>query len=211
MLRFNIELLVVFFSFLFIDQIFSQENALAYYRMESFKNSVGDSLNNIEIIKRTRTDIYMNGGNDYKIKAEHRKISKKLKKHYWIVQLKDSIFINCRHFKIGKWYAYAKRMGIFLVFKASKTLTAEERSKMNMAGTIGGPLVGASMAGEYAVLRDYYMLNLNDNQLIHINDEKMTELLKKFPDLSEQYSIESRPIELKTFERYIKSYLKRTE
>jgi len=186
-----------------MTSVYSQKTDYIYQSMADYIQNQADTTNRIILEKRTRGQIYMSGGNDYKIYSAKKELSKSIKKQVWAIQKNDSLFLNCYHFKLGFWYAYAEKINDNLFFTAAITMDQEQRQEMAIAGMIGGPIAGGLAGGDLALKRFYYVLNLKTGQMQYLSKTMMLDLIKSFPELAESYKQEKEPEEIETLRGYL--------
>lgn len=189
---------------------FSQSFAKIYNSPTDFFNGICDSSQGIIIERRTRGQIIMNGGNDFKISSEDKVLSKKLKKQVWGVVYNDSLFINGRPLKLGgSWYGYTEIIGKRLFLLAGIPLDKDFQDQMAIASMMGGPLVAGIAGADLALVRYYYEVYLPYGSIAILKKEKMAELLASAPDLAQSYALEEEPEKIPVLKRYLLELKKR--
>src|SRR5438105_527260 len=117
--------LLTFILFLLTNISFGQMNKFpsgVYLSLQQFKKQTPAYDVNLRVIQRTSGDIFMSGGNDYKLESDIDSISKKyIKKTIFAYVKNDSIFLNCFQHKLQIWYAICLTAGNFVAFKACMT------------------------------------------------------------------------------------------
>ena len=177
----------------------------SYLSFEELKAKTPSENFDLTIERRTKSDIKMNGGNDYKLISADKSIKRKvLKREIVAYSTGDSLFINGLPYKLQTWYSKIISDGKYFVFTAGipmdKTMHTKEM-KLGMAfGAIGGGIAGASLA----MKRFLYILEKETNKIIMIDTEVMTELLTEYPELLDKYNLEGEKIEIPTQIEYLK-------
>jgi hypothetical protein len=184
----------------------AQTSKEVFLSIDGYNTSAGNTSSNIVIEQRTQSQIFMTGGNDYKIHSTDKALNKQLKKEYWGVRSGDSLFVNCFQMKLGLWYAYAERINDNLFFSAAITMDKEQQQKMAMTSYAIGPIGGGISSGKLALLRFYYVMDLNNGQTTYLSKDKMIAILSSFPDLNERYKAEQEPEEIETIKMYLAEY-----
>jgi len=184
-------------------QVFAQKKVEIYSSFYAFNIMKPDTASGILIERRTRGQIYMVGGNDYKIYSNDKVLSKKLKKVSWGIKLNDSIYLNCFLLKLGPWYAYAERLNDRLYFTAAITMDKEERQKLALIGTFAGPIGAGLAGGDLALKRFYYVLDLKTGKTQYLTKEEMLNTISSQPDLIEKYKKETEPEKIETIKYYL--------
>ena len=146
----------------------------------------------LEIKKRTNSDIKMNGGNDYKLISHNHSTKKKtLKKEILAYSTGDTLFINCLPYKLQTWYSKIISDGKYFVFIAGipmdRVMQRKEMKNGMAFGAIGGAFAGASLA----MKRYLYVLDEETNKVTIIDQEVMNHLLEEYPDLREKFDSDS--------------------
>jgi len=164
----------------------------AYMSFEEIVKKTPSKQLDLTIEKRSKGDIKMVGGNDYKLTTEDKSIEKKmLKTELWAYSLGDTLFINCFQYKVQLWYACIISDGKYLIFKGGLSQNQDlYKKQMKMAalfGAMGGAFAGAKMA----LMRFVYIIEKSTNILKIINSEALKELLADRKDLLEQYEKEA--------------------
>lgn len=196
-------LAVLLISFSVTSQEFYPKGS--YLSFEELKAKTPSENFDLTIERRTKSDIKMNGGNDYKLISADKSIKRKvLKREIVAYSTGDSLFINGLPYKLQTWYSKIISDGKYFVFTAGipmdKTMHTKEM-KLGMAfGAIGGGIAGASLA----MKRFLYILEKETNKVIMIDTEVMTELLTEYPELLDKYNLEGEKIEIPTQIEYLK-------
>jgi hypothetical protein len=172
-----------------------------YMSFDELKAKSPSLSNEIEVIKRTNTDIAMNGGNDYKLVSNDKTISGKiLKKDCIAYSDGQDLFINGFQYGLPFWYAKIISEGKFLVMKAGTFIPANEINSLGYAyGAIGGAVQGAKQASLrliYVIDKDFYSTN--------VNKEYMQYLLTETPEILQEYNSENEPSNDEVILKYLK-------
>ncbi|MBK8498090.1 MAG: hypothetical protein IPL52_04555 [Flavobacteriales bacterium] len=113
------------------------------------------------ILRRTKGDIVMNGGNDYKVEATNDTLKKKFfVREIYAISTGDTLFLNCFVLELQKWYATAYLSGDSLVFDAGIPMN-QDIGPGPMFGAMGGAIGGA----QAAKVRYRYSLDLNTGKV----------------------------------------------
>ncbi len=179
-----------------------------YLSLDEIKQKSPSIVTKLNIHRRSKGDIKMNGGNDYKILSPDKSIRKKtIKKEYLAYSNGDSLFINCRKYKIQAWYAKVISDGKYLVFSAGLSMIPEMQKEQlhnqvqmgYMLGAIGGALEGAHLA----MLRFIYIINKESNEINTISIKYLKEILAEYPELLKQYNSEEQQAGQDVFLKYL--------
>ena len=196
-------LAVLLISFSVTSQEFYPKGS--YLSFEELKAKTPSENFDLTIERRTKSDIKMNGGNDYKLISADKSIKRKvLKREIVAYSTGDSLFINGLPYKLQTWYSKIISDGKYFVFTAGipmdKTMQTKEMQAGMAFGAIGGGIAGASLA----MKRFLYILEKETNKIIMIDTEVMTELLTEYPELLDKYNLEGEKIEIPTQIEYLK-------
>jgi len=155
-----------------------------YLNLEQLKTRTPAYDVNLRIIKRTSGDIFMIGGNDYKIKSTIDSINKSyITKKIFAYVKNDSLYLNCFPHKLQNWYALCKNTsGNLVTFKACMSL---DRA-MNVSIIGGG--IGSGIA---ATKRFLYVLNLANGEIFQLTEKNLLKLLNNKPELQLLYEKET--------------------
>jgi len=176
---------LIFLSFTIIS--FGQTSnfpAGVYLNLEQLKNRTPAYDANLSISKRTSGDIFMIGGNDYKIKSKIDSINKSyITKKIFAYVKNDSLYLNCLPHKLQNWYALCKNTsGNLVTFKACMSLD----KAMNVSILSGG--IGSGIA---ATKRFLYVLNLTNGEIFQLTEKNLLKLLNNKPELQLLYEKET--------------------
>ena len=172
-----------------------------YRNLEEFKNKQPSIPFIFTIEKRTKGDIMMNGGNDYKILSDS--ISKKtIKKELFAVSNGDTLFINCGPKQAQYWYANVITEGKYIAFMGGIGPVAHNNPNLAAGeafGAIGGAIAGANKA----LLRYLYVIEINDGKLRLLNKKYIETLLEDYPNLKSLFQNEPDKDNKETYLRYL--------
>jgi len=194
---------ILIWLFIKTISVFAQKTDEIYPTMSDYIQNRADATTGIIIEKRTRGQIYMVGGNDFKIYSANKAYSKSIKKEIWAIKSNDSLYLNCFQFKLGLWYAYAEKINDKLYFTAAITMDKEQRQKMAMIGTFAGPIGAGLAGGDLALNRFYYVVNLKTDEMQYLSKAEMLNTINLYPDLVEKYKQEKEPEGIETLRYYL--------
>ena len=179
-----------------------------YLSFEEIKTKSPGLEVELDVERRTRGEIKMNGGNDYKLFKSDKSIPKKtIKKEYYAYSDGDSLYINCIHYRIQPWYAPVLSDGKFLVIRGGISMVPEiQKEQLDnqaqlgyMFGAIGGALQGAKLAS----LRFIYVIDKETNEIITVSNDYLKGLLYEKPELVQRYDSEEEK-DQKVFVKYLR-------
>lgn len=203
MKKITLILAVLLLSFSATSQEFYPKGS--YMSLEELKAKTPNESLDLTVERRTKSDIKMNGGNDYRLISADKAIKGKiLKKEILAYSTGDSLFINGLPYKLQTWYSKMISDGKYFVFTAGipmdKTMQTKEMQLGMSFGAIGGSIAGASLA----MKRFLYILDKETNKVKMIDTEVMSELLREYPELLDQYHSESEKDKIPTQIEYLK-------
>lgn len=168
-----------------------------YANLKELVEERGDTVTTLLVEKRSKQQIYLTGGGDYKISVEkNRGLSRYLKSRCYAVRVDSALYVNCRkmrykRFRFGKWYAPALQAGGHLFFAAqpvgqvaTSTLTRPDATKL------GGEVGDAINASGLVNARVYYELDLATGRSEFVGRERMLQLLSASPLLKAEFEKE---------------------
>ena len=169
----------------------------------------GDTVSTLHVERRSKKQIYLMGGADFKIEARGNEgLSKYIKRRCYAIQVDSILYLNCRkmrykRYRFGAWYAQALRINGHVFYKAqplgqvaSSTMVDEEATKL------GGEVGDAINASGMVTQRVYYELDLTTGYSTFVGKERMAELLTGHPQWIEALQKE-RSEEAAVIERYL--------
>lgn len=177
-----LSLIILFSSIISFGQTSSFPDGV-YLNLNQFRNRTPAYNTNLMVIKRSSGDIFMVGGNDYKIKSTTDSINKKYITQKIFAYVKnDSIFLNCVPYALQTWFALCNETkGNYITFKACMSLAAAQKIAMYGGG------IGSGVAAKKRIL---YGLNLTTNEILELSGQNMWIFLKDKPVLLSNFKME---------------------
>lgn len=178
-----LSLIIVFSSIICFGQTSSFPDGV-YLTLKQFINRTPAYNTNLTVVKRTSGDIFMVGGNDYKIKSTIDSINKKYITQKIIAYVKnDSVYLNCAPYALQRGFALCNATkGNYITFKACMSLAAAQ----NIAIYGGG--IGSGLAAKKRIL---YCLDITTNEVFELKGQNMWIFFKNRPDLLSNFKKES--------------------
>lgn len=173
--------------------VFAQN--IIYSSLKELLAQKGDTLPSLQVEKRSRNQVVLSGGADYRVTAgDDESMRRLLKKRCFAVQTGDGeLYINCRklrykRLRFGGWYAAALRLGNNIYFRAmpvGSVIGGEfvDEDDAKLGGSVGNALATSSLVTH----RVYYELNGETGKVDYVGQEKMLLLLKDHPKWKEEY------------------------
>lgn len=174
---------------------------IVYSGLKELLAEKGDTVPNLQIEKRSKNQIALTGGADYRIVSDHNEsMSRWLKRHTFAVRDEaGNLYLNCKRLRykrlrFGSWYAPAIRLGDHIYFSAMPLGSAigsnfVKDDDVRLGGQVGDALAASSLVGK----RVCYELNGETGKVSFLNSEQVSQLLEQHPDLKQQYLREESP------------------
>lgn len=168
---------------------------IIYSNLKDLLAQDGDTIAVLRVEKRSRSQIVLSGGADYRITAgDDESMGRLLKKRCFAVRSdKGDLYLNCRKLRFkkmrfGAWYAPAVRLGNNIYFCAMPLGSAigenfVEEDDVKLGGNVGDALASSSLVTK----RVCYELNGETGKIDFLGTEKMLELLKDHPEWRQAY------------------------
>lgn len=168
---------------------------IIYSNLKELLTQDGDTVAVLRIERRSRNQIVLTGGADYRITAgDDESIGKRLKKRCFAVRDENgNLYLNCRKLRykklrFGAWYAPAVQLDNRIYFCAMPLGSVVgghfiEEDDVKLGGNIGDALAASSLVTK----RVCYELNAVTGKIEFLNKDKMLDLLKKYPELKQAY------------------------
>lgn len=167
---------------------------IVYSNLKDFLANDGDTVTTLSVERRTKNNLLMTGGADYKISvdSEDDPMCKYLKKRCYAVRVDTALYVNCkklryRKFRFGGWYAPALLIDGTVYFSAVPLGSVAAGSDATMDVMLGGSFGDAIAASALVSMRVYYEINSQTGKVEFVSKEKMVSLLSKHPDWQKAY------------------------
>jgi len=172
-----------------------------YKSFEEFQNKQPSIPFVFEITRRTKGDIKMNGGVDYKVTSDS--ISKStIKRDIYAISSGDTLYMNCFTHKVQFWYAKVLVEGKYIAFEGG--IPMDKNSGVVAAGVAFGPLGGGIAGAHTAMLRYLYIMEAAVGKIKQFDSKYLITLLESFPDLKNQYLNEPKQADEETLLKYLR-------
>ena len=169
-----------------------------YSNLKELVENRGDTVTTLKIEKRTKNQIYLMGGADYRITVDDNPgLCRYLKSRCYAVRVDTSLYVNCRkmrykRYRFGQWYAPAMWLGGKVYFcaqpvgqAATSTMTPDDATRL------GGEVGDAINASGLVHARVYYELNPETGKSEFVGRERMMQLLAGYPTLHAEFEKET--------------------
>ena len=173
--------------------LFSQN--IIYANLKGLMTHVGDTVSVLRVEKRSRNQILLTGGADYRISVGVDESSEqRLKRRCFAVRdSSGNLYLNCRKLRYNKlrfgvWFAPALQLGDQIYFSAMPLGSAVGSVFANDDDVkLGGHIGDAIAASSLVTKRVCYELDTVTGRVDFVDANKMSALLAPYPDLLEAY------------------------
>lgn len=168
---------------------------LVYSSLKELLAQHGDTVAVLRVEKRSKSQIVLTGGADYRITAgSDDSMCRRLKKRSFAVRTdKGELFLNCRRLRykklrFGVWYAPAVELGKNIYFCAMPLGSVvggnfTEEDEVKLGGNIGDVLAASSLVTK----RVCYELDGETGKIDFLDEVRMLRLLEKYPEWKQSY------------------------
>ncbi|MDE6348556.1 MAG: hypothetical protein K2L60_07880 [Bacteroides sp.] len=170
---------------------------IMYSNLKELVEERGDTLTTLRIEKRTKNQIYLMGGADYRVTVdENPGLCRYLKSRCYAVRMDTSLYVNCRkmrykRYRFGQWYAPAFWLGGKVYFCAQPVgQAATSTMAPGDATRLGGEVGDALHASGLVHARVYYELDPETGKSDFVSRERMLQLLEPHPALRARFEKE---------------------
>ena len=171
---------------------------IIYGSAKALAGGKGDTVTTLHVERRTRNQLYLMGGADYRIESStNQSLSRYLRKRCYAVRIDSTLYVNCRkmrykRYRLGGWYASALEIGGHIFYAAqpvgqaaTETLTPHDAPKL--PGEVGDAIQASGLVNQ----RVYYELDLETGRSAFVDKERMRELLAEQPELLKEFEEET--------------------
>ena len=183
---------------------------ILYSNLKDLLAQRGDTVVSLRIEKRSKNQIALTGGADFRITVGgDESMSKLLKKRcYAVSDTKGNLYVNCRklrykRLRFGAWYAPAIRLGQNIYFSAiplgsAVGATCADTDDVKLGGVVGDALAASSLIAH----RVYYEINGESGRVSFVDKDKMRSLLEKHPDWYAEF-LKTNCIEARSVDKFL--------
>lgn len=169
-----------------------------YSNLRELVSNVGDTVTTLRVDKRTKNQILLMGGGDYRIEAKDNPgLCKYLKSRCYAVRIDTSLYVNCKkmrykRYRFGGWYAPAMWLNKKIYFCAqpvgqAAASTTAPADATKLSGEVGDAIAASGLINA----RVFYELDPETGKSVFVGKDKMMELLKNQPALQSALSQET--------------------
>lgn len=165
---------------------------MVYRNLKEFLAGKGDIVTTLKLERRSKSQVMMTGGADYKLSASETELKPKfLRNRCGIVRYEGKLYINCKKLRykklqFGNWYAPAFLLRDEIYFVAvplGSVVAGDEAMEVKLGGTVGDAIAAASLLGR----RVCYQVDPHTGEVDFIGKSAMEDMLKSSPELLNAY------------------------
>lgn len=166
---------------------------IVYSNLKELLSQRGDTVKMLRVEKRSKNQIVLTGGADYRIVVGgNEAMCNYLKKRCYAVRVDSALYINCKRLRynklrFGNWYAPAMQINHRLFFSAMPVGSTAAPSDAGMDVKLGGAIGGALEASGLVTHRVYYMIDGDTGSIEFLGKEQMLHLLELYPQWQDEY------------------------
>lgn len=196
---FNMKKWVVLLMLLCVSGLFlpCEAQQIMYANLHELVECEGDTVTTLRVERRSRNQILLMGGGDYRIEAvENRGLNRYLRKRCYAVRIDTALYVNCRkmrykRYRFGNCYAAAMHVGDKFYFCAqpvgqAATSTAQSPDATKLGGEVGDAIAASALVAA----RVFYEINPETGRAEFVGKDKMMALLEGYPDLQANLRLE---------------------
>lgn len=169
-----------------------------YANLKELVEDRGDTLSTLNIEKRSKNQILLMGGADYRITVDDNPgLCRYLRSRCYAVRSDSALYVNCKkmrykRFRFGSWYAPAMWVRGKIYFMAQPVgsiaaSTTQPADANKLGGDVGTAIAASGLVNE----RVYYELNPATGKVEFVGKDKMLLILEHEPELREAFLQES--------------------
>ncbi len=161
---------------------------------------------NVELEKRTRGKIKMNGGNDYQLNSVNKNVKRKvLKKQVYAYSDGSDLFLNSFKHELQFWYSKVDGENEnYFVFNAGIPMNMKRygMKSSDISYMFGGIISGFS-AAKRALIRLPYVMNKKTQEVILVSEKNIRKLFGGSTDLITEYENETEKDNVEILTKYL--------
>lgn len=167
---------------------------VVYDNLKELAEERGDTLAALKIEKRSKNQILLMGGADYRISADdNSRLNRYLKSRCYAVKSDAMLYINCKkvkykRFRFGGWYAPAMWLQGRIYFSAQPVgsiaaSTTQPDNQIKLGGEVGTAIAASGLVN----VRVYYELTPATGKVEFVGKDKMLLMLANEPKLKDAF------------------------
>ena len=170
----------------------------SYKSLDDLLNNNPQYECNFQVSQRSKFDIQMVAGNDFKVISDSKQIKKsEINSKTFAVFDGKNLYLNGNYINGYKHYCLVENNQRYLILKAgvpkiSKRKELGYSNSMIQVGSnpIGGFVGGAATGAELAMVRLYYIVDCRTGIVKILSKDYLTSLLKDYSELESQFNLE---------------------
>ena len=187
-----------FCLFVFVFGLPATAQQIIYANIDELREERGDTVSTLRVERRTKNQLYLVGGGDYRIEAhDNHGLCRYLRKRCYAVRIDTALYVNCRkmrykRYRLGGWYAPALEIERHIFYTAqpvgqaaTETLTPADAQKLR--GEVGDAIQASGLIDQ----RVYYELDLETGRSTFVDKERMLQLLTEYPEWQKEFEKET--------------------
>ena len=164
----------------------------------------------VELEKRSKGKIKMNGGNDYQLNPVNKNVKKKiLKRDVYAYSDGTDLFLNSFKHELQFWYSKVEgENNNYYVFNAGIPMNMKRygMESSDISYMFGGIIAGFS-AAKRALIRLPYVMDKNTQDVILVSEKNIRELMGEKTDLIAEYEKETEKDSFETLNNYLLKWI----
>ncbi len=159
--------------------------------------------------KRSKAEIILGGGNDYKILSANKNIPQNtVKKRLWGVVKNDTLYLNAKMVTDIVWYSLVHELGRFdyvtFPFPIDKNIQYNLGLNYTHGTDVRSNSTGRMSGKKLATSRLPFVFDSDTGDLTYLTSESLFQLLKPNPDLQKRFDSEEDKLNPETIKQYLK-------
>lgn len=159
--------------------------------------------------KRSKAEIIMGGGNDYKVISASKNITQNVvKKRLWGVVKNDTLYLNAKMVTDILWYSMVHELGrydyVTFPFPIDKNIQYNLGLNYTHGTDVRSNSVGRMSGRKLATSRLPFVFDSQTGELTYLTAESLFQILKPNPDLQKRFDGEVEKLEPDIIKQYLK-------
>ena len=161
-------------------------------------------------LERDFGERFNSGGSIFSFISGDKKLDKKIKEEIRIIDMKDSLFVNCwdlwlkKEGMLGHGYAPAIRIDNQIFFYSTEVNRTNYTANGMMYGVVGGIMRSLVESACYARFFKIYRIKDDSGEVYEVTKEYVRAVLVRNEELFSEYQKEKKPEKAKTILAYLK-------
>ena len=177
-----------------------------YMNFQEIKDKNSSKNYVVELEKRSKGKIKMNGGNDYQLNPIDKNVKKNvLKKQVYAYSDGNDLYLNSFKHELQFWYSKVDAENEnYFVFNAGIPMNMKRygMKSSDISYMFGGIIAGFS-AAKKALIRLPYVMDKNTQEVILVSEKNIRELMSESTDLIAEYETETEKDNVETLTKYL--------